>query len=84
MSLDVTERERDARELVAARGLFETVFQSSPVGMLVSRLHDSGRSEIVQCNAAFAGMVGRGADALIGGHGADLVHPDDRELRERC
>jgi PAS domain S-box-containing protein len=83
VSLDVTERERDARELVAARGLFETVFQSSPVGMLVSRLHDSGRSEIVQCNVAFAGMLGVGADELIGGHGADLVHPDDRELRER-
>ena len=33
VSLDLTERERDARELVAARDLFETVFESAPVGM---------------------------------------------------
>ncbi|HEY3614654.1 MAG TPA: PAS domain S-box protein, partial [Gaiellales bacterium] len=83
VSLDVTERERATRELAAARGLFETVFESAPVGMLVSRLHEDGHSEVVQCNFAFASMLGRHPSELLGEVGAEIVHPDDLELRER-
>ena len=42
VSLDVTDRERTQRELVAARSLFEAAFASALVGMLISRIHDDG------------------------------------------
>jgi diguanylate cyclase (GGDEF)-like protein/PAS domain S-box-containing protein len=83
VSLDVTERERDARELAAARGLFETMFESAPVGMLVSRVHDDGGIEVVQCNRAFASMLGRPPTEMLGKTGPELVHPDDRPLRQK-
>ena len=83
VSLDVTERERNARELAAARGLFETMFESAPVGMLVSRVHDDGRLEVVQCNLAFGSMLGRAPSEMLGETGPELVHPDDRPLREK-
>ena len=59
VSLDVTDRERDARELAAARELFERMFTSALVGMLVSRANADGTTEVIQCNPAFARMLGR-------------------------
>ena len=66
VSLDVTDRERATRELAAARALFETVFASAPVGMLVSRVQDDGSVEVIQCNPAFASMLGREPSELLG------------------
>jgi diguanylate cyclase (GGDEF)-like protein/PAS domain S-box-containing protein len=83
VSLDVTERERTARELAAARGLFESVFASAPVGMLVGRVDDDRRAEVVQCNHAFASMLGRAPEELLGPVGLEIVHPDDLPLRRR-
>ena len=59
VSLDVTDRERGARELAAARELFERMFTSALVGMLVSRANADGTTEVIQCNPAFARMLGR-------------------------
>jgi diguanylate cyclase (GGDEF)-like protein/PAS domain S-box-containing protein len=81
VSLDLTERERDARELVAARNLFETVFESAPVGMTISRVHEDGVTEVVQCNLAFAEMLGRAPGDLLGAGTTEMVHPEDLPLR---
>jgi diguanylate cyclase (GGDEF)-like protein/PAS domain S-box-containing protein len=81
VSLDVTERERSARELAAARGLFESVFESAPIGMVISRVHEDGSTEVVQCNPAFAQMLGRLPEELLGDVGLESVHPDDQALR---
>jgi diguanylate cyclase (GGDEF)-like protein/PAS domain S-box-containing protein len=82
ISLDVTDRERATRELAAARALFERMFASAVVGMLVSRVADDGRIEVIQCNPAFARMLGYDADDLLG-VGAISVHPDDEDTRTR-
>jgi len=82
VSLDVTERERNARELAAARGLFETVFESGPVGMIISCVQEDRSTEIVKCNLAFAQMLGRKPEELLGEVQREIVHPDDQPLRE--
>ena len=83
VSLDVTDRERAARELAAARALFETAFASAPVGMLVSRAYSDGTIDVIECNPAFARMLGREPSELLGRIGASIVHPDDMSTRER-
>jgi diguanylate cyclase (GGDEF)-like protein/PAS domain S-box-containing protein len=83
VSLDVTDRERVARELAAARSLFETAFSSAPVGMVVSRVHEDGSIEVIQCNPAFADMLGREPSELLGAVGPAIVHPDDLSIRRR-
>jgi diguanylate cyclase (GGDEF)-like protein/PAS domain S-box-containing protein len=83
VALDVTDRERTARELAAARALFETAFASAPVGMLVSRAHDDGSFEVIECNPAFASMLGREPGELLGRIGPAIVHPDDLATRQR-
>jgi diguanylate cyclase (GGDEF)-like protein/PAS domain S-box-containing protein len=83
VSLDVTDRERATRELASARALFETVFASAPVGMLVSRVFDDGNTSVIQCNPAFARMLGREPDELLGPVGPVILHPDDQPVRQR-
>ena len=83
VSLDVTDRERDARELAAARELFERMFTSALVGMLVSRANADGTTEVIQCNPAFARMLGRAPADLLGSGAAEIVHPDDMPERRR-
>jgi diguanylate cyclase (GGDEF)-like protein/PAS domain S-box-containing protein len=81
VSLDVTDRERAARELAAARALSDAMFASAPVGMLVSRDREDGTTEVVQCNAAFARMLGHEPSDLLGEVGPVIVHPDDLPIR---
>jgi diguanylate cyclase (GGDEF)-like protein/PAS domain S-box-containing protein len=83
VSLDVTDRERAVRELAAARELFERMFTSALVGMLVSRANDEGDTEVIQCNPAFARMLGRDPGELLGAGFAGIVHPDDLPERRR-
>jgi diguanylate cyclase (GGDEF)-like protein/PAS domain S-box-containing protein len=82
-SRDITARERVSRELAAAHSLFETTFSSAPVGMVVSRVHDDGGVEVIQCNPAFAAMLGREPSELLGTVGHAIVHPDDLSIRRR-
>ncbi len=83
VSLDVTDRERATRELAAARELFERMFTSALVGMLVSRVHDDGTTEVIQCNPAFARMLGRDAARTARRRRSGIVHPDDLPERAR-
>ena len=83
VSLDVTDRERANRELVAARALSERMFATALVGMLVARAEDDGTAKVVECNPAFARMLGSEPHDLVGSEGFDIVHPDDFPVRQR-
>lgn len=83
VSLDVTAREQAQRELTAARELFQSAFDRTPVGMMVTRLAGEGHTEILRVNEGMARMLGRDPDELIGTDGGDLVHPDDADERRR-
>jgi diguanylate cyclase (GGDEF)-like protein/PAS domain S-box-containing protein len=84
ISLDVTDRERAQRELLAARERFAVAFEHAPVGKVISRLEAAGtRSQVIRCNAAFADMLGYRAEELVGLAGPDLTHPDDQHERDR-
>jgi PAS domain S-box-containing protein len=74
--------DRTARELGAARALFETTFEAAPIGMLLGRALDDGSVEVIQCNPAFAALLGREPEELLG-TGAASVHPDDLAARRR-
>ena len=80
VSLDVTDRERAARELAAARGaLRDGRSTSAPVGMLVSRANGDGthRGHRVQCRVR--------ADARPrAGRAARQVGAGDRASRTTC
>ena len=81
VSLDVTDRDRASRELAAARSLFETMFESAPVGMLVGRIGDDDTTEVIQCNPAFARLLGREPEELLGKITSLIIHPDDLPKR---
>ena len=83
VSIDVTDRERATRELGAARALLERMFASALVGMLVSRANEDGTSDIIECNPAFARMLGCEPADLLGQGGILRLHPDDEPERRR-
>ncbi|MCW3039493.1 MAG: hypothetical protein JWM31_1398 [Solirubrobacterales bacterium] len=84
VSLDVTDREREHRELLVARERFAVAFHHAPVGKVISRLDRTGTaSEVISCNPAFADMLGMEAAELIGRAGAMITHPEDLEQRDR-
>jgi PAS domain S-box-containing protein len=66
---DVTDRQR-------AEARFRAVFESSAIGMALV----APDREIVETNAAFAGMLGYEVDELRGRSVADVTHPDDLGL----
>lgn len=69
-AVDITDRKRSEDELQR----FSAVLAHAVDG--IARLDGGGR--YVDVNPAFATMVGRPADELIGRHWAIDVHPDDR------
>lgn len=84
VSLDVTDREREQRELLAARERFAVAFEHAPVGKVISHLTPGGTgSQVVRCNPAFAQMLGYRPEDLVGQAGVMLTHPDDRDKRDR-
>ncbi len=83
VSIDVTDRERATRELAAARALLERMFASALVGMLVSRAHDDGTTDVIECNPAFAAMLGYEPGDLLGPGARLPLHPDDESVRTR-
>ena len=71
---DITERTRLERRIHELEHSFEASIRYSPVGRALIDL--DGRW--LQVNTAFADMVGRHPNDLIGRPGIELVHPDDR------
>ena len=84
VSLDVTDRERAARELAAARALFDDGIRiGARRHAREPRLRATARSRSIECNPAFASMLGRAPTELLGRIGPSIVHPEDLTTRQR-
>lgn len=85
---NITERKRSEESLMQSEARFATVFHSSPVGIVISRLSDG---TIYDVNNAFLTTYGFRREEVIGHSSLELkqwVNPEDREtmvriLRER-
>ncbi len=71
-------RDLEAR-IAETEGMFDDAFRHAPVGMAVS--DPSGRLERV--NQAFATMLGRPIEHLVGTDFRTITHPDDIEAEDR-
>lgn len=76
---DVTEQVAVERRLVLSEETFRTSFENAPVGMTLARVGNDGRRMFDRVNDAFAHMLGRSAESLVGVDFADVSHPDDRQ-----
>lgn len=65
-------RDLEAR-IVETEGMFDDAFDHAPIGMVVT--NRDGRMERV--NRAFATMLGRSSEQLVGTHFRAITHPDD-------
>ena len=72
----------DLTPLARTRALFEAAFSRASVGKLIARAQPDGTTVVIECNPAFATMVGRAAEELLGRSDRALVHPDDLAARD--
>jgi diguanylate cyclase (GGDEF)-like protein/PAS domain S-box-containing protein len=72
----------DLTPLARTRALFEAAFSRASVGKLISRVEPDGGTAVIECNPAFAAMVGRDAEELLGRSDRAIVHPDDLPARD--
>ncbi len=81
---DITEKSRLVEEMKRNEMLFEGLFQTSAVGMV---LHAADGSRRIRVNDRFCQMVGHSEAALLREPYANLTHPDDlaesMEMRRR-
>ena len=75
---DISERKQAEEELQKAHELFRSAFEHAPIGMAMSDLS----SRILSANPAYARIVGRQLDELMGMNVSELTHPDDRHATE--
>ncbi len=75
---DISERKQAEEELQKAHELFRSAFEHAPIGMAMSDLS----SRILGANPAYARIVGRQLDELMGMNVSELTHPDDRHATE--
>jgi diguanylate cyclase (GGDEF)-like protein/PAS domain S-box-containing protein len=71
---DLTERRDLERRVHELEHRFDAAFELSLVGRALVDLHGAW----LQVNAAFAAMLGRRPEELLGGYGIEVVHPEDR------
>ncbi len=78
ISFDVTDRYRAQRELQSAQDLVSTVFSAARFGIYVATpVAGSTNTTMVECNDAFAEMLARPREELVGVDVATVIHPDD-------
>ncbi len=70
---EISDREETAEALHTSEERFRLAFEESPLGLVIADLDYC----IVKANAAFARMVGRAPDELVGRSMSDFTHPDD-------
>lgn len=78
-SRDVTSQMRAEQQRAHIEAQFTWAFDGAPIGMAMSTLDGS----IVRANEAFASMLGRSSDDLLGVRVADITHPEDRDRDDR-
>jgi PAS domain S-box-containing protein len=74
VSRDVTREHETRKALEASEARYRTTFEQAPVGIL--SCGPDGR--LLSANQAFARLVGRSADELMGTALSELAHPDER------
>src|SRR4029078_5045041 len=72
----------DLTPLARTRALFEAAFNRAQVGKLIMRAGAEGSPEVIECTPAFAAMIGRDAESLLGREDRELFHPDDQPARD--
>jgi diguanylate cyclase (GGDEF)-like protein/PAS domain S-box-containing protein len=77
---DVTANRRSAREIVARSRLLEIMFNSAPIGVFVNSRNADDELVIVDCNPAFARLIGRSVEEIIGHSSAEFIHPEDLSI----
>ena len=76
---DIDDEVQDRDERKKAEKRFETIFNSSPSGIIIYR----NEGEIIHVNPAFASMVGERAEKLEGANIFDFTYEDDmKETRK--
>ena len=73
--LDVTERRRAHRQLRESEKRFRTLFEESPIGIVLAST--DAQTQIQRVNAAFCEMLEYTKDELIGRSIVEITHPDD-------
>ena len=71
---DISGRKRAEEALAESEARFRGVFENAATGISIADL--DGR--YVSCNPAYAAMVGRRAEDLVGRSFAEFLHPEDR------
>jgi PAS domain S-box-containing protein len=74
---DVSGQKQAEDELRSARELFEGAFENAPVGMAMVNAEQKQHARFIRVNPAFAEMVGRSPEDLVGMSVTDVTHPDD-------
>ncbi len=84
ISFDITNYQRQQRELASAQAMVATVFEAARLGIYVLSAGEDGQpTQMVECNAAFSAITGIDRSQLIGEPVSRLVHPDDELARRR-
>ncbi len=76
---DITELKAAEEALQRSDARFRSVFESSPVGIVVVAATDG---KILTTNRSFARLLGYEVDELVGLCPWDITHPEDREVSE--
>jgi diguanylate cyclase (GGDEF)-like protein/PAS domain S-box-containing protein len=68
---------RTDRQRMASKDGFRAAFEQAAVGMAIVALEGAEAGRLVQANTAYAEMIGRDMDGLIGANLEQWTHPDD-------
>ena len=77
---DFIERKR-AQEALDKMELFQSAFESAPIGMALFGVEGKNRGGVVQVNASMCRLLGARAEDLLGRGLQALTHPDDLDAQ---
>ncbi len=88
LARDVTEVQRQQREtqrvnaaLAVSEASFREAFEGAPIGMALTSVQDGPDEKFLRVNTAFAAILGRRPDELVGQRVTDFTHPEDVALQ---
>ncbi|QEL15648.1 PAS domain S-box protein [Limnoglobus roseus] len=70
---DITDRKRTEEALQASEAKFRGIFETASAGVSLT----DERGNFVACNRAFAALLGRPVEQIIGHRAGEFTHPDD-------
>ncbi len=87
LARDVTERQAELREsqrmhaaLAVSESSFREAFEGAPIGMALTSVQDGPDEKFLRVNPAFAAILGRRPEDLVGRRVADVTHPEDAAM----